>query len=210
MPTGNRSDGCDRSDQASGHEGGARGAGMGAWGCSAHRVPQVRIRVGLFGTSWWAEAMYRPALAGHPDAEVVAVCGRHPSSTRRSSPLGNPRIATANDSRQSAGAARPARRRHRWGTGATSSRRHLGRRFGARHVSRCVPPPDVHVLAIDHRWQMEEMVDAADAIGNESLYSSTCGFRRSSVWPRDPDDPADVAVVQWLRALNRSHVRSRP
>lgn len=41
----------------------------------------MTIRVGLFGTSWWADAMYMPALAGHPDVEVVAVCGRQPSST---------------------------------------------------------------------------------------------------------------------------------
>lgn len=44
-------------------------------------MPQVRIRVGVLGTSWWADAMYLPALAGHPDAEVVAVCGRQPSPT---------------------------------------------------------------------------------------------------------------------------------
>lgn len=34
------------------------------------------IRVGVVGTSWWADAMYLPALRQHPDAEVVAVCGR--------------------------------------------------------------------------------------------------------------------------------------
>ena len=36
----------------------------------------MTVRVGLFGTSWWADSMYLPALAAHPDAEVVAVCGR--------------------------------------------------------------------------------------------------------------------------------------
>lgn len=34
------------------------------------------VRVGIVGTSWWADAMYLPALQNHPDAEVVAVCGR--------------------------------------------------------------------------------------------------------------------------------------
>ena len=35
-----------------------------------------RVRVGVIGTSWWADAMFLPALTAHPDAEVVAVCGR--------------------------------------------------------------------------------------------------------------------------------------
>ncbi len=34
------------------------------------------IRVGVLGTSWWADAMYLPALAAHPDAKVVGLCGR--------------------------------------------------------------------------------------------------------------------------------------
>lgn len=34
------------------------------------------VRVGVIGTSWWADAMYLPALKQHPQAEVVAVCGR--------------------------------------------------------------------------------------------------------------------------------------
>ena len=34
------------------------------------------VRVGVVGTSWWADAMYLPPLSNHPDAEVVAVCGR--------------------------------------------------------------------------------------------------------------------------------------
>jgi predicted dehydrogenase len=40
------------------------------------------VRVGLIGTSWWADAMYLPPLDRHPDAEVVAVCGRREASTR--------------------------------------------------------------------------------------------------------------------------------
>ncbi len=34
------------------------------------------VRVGLVGTSWWAEAMYLPALADHPVGHITAVCGR--------------------------------------------------------------------------------------------------------------------------------------
>jgi predicted dehydrogenase len=33
------------------------------------------LRVGLVGTSWWADAMYLPALAEHPSGGIVAVCG---------------------------------------------------------------------------------------------------------------------------------------
>jgi predicted dehydrogenase len=34
------------------------------------------VRVGVVGTSWWADSMYLPALKQHPQAEVAAVCGR--------------------------------------------------------------------------------------------------------------------------------------
>jgi predicted dehydrogenase len=34
------------------------------------------VRVGLVGTSWWAEAMYLPALADHPIGRISALCGR--------------------------------------------------------------------------------------------------------------------------------------
>ncbi len=34
------------------------------------------VRVGLVGTSWWADAMYLPALADHPIGRITAVCGR--------------------------------------------------------------------------------------------------------------------------------------
>ncbi len=34
------------------------------------------VRVGVLGTSWWADSMYLPALAAHDDAEVVGLCGR--------------------------------------------------------------------------------------------------------------------------------------
>jgi predicted dehydrogenase len=39
------------------------------------------VKVGVIGTSWWADAMYLPPLATHPLAEVVAVCGRNPETT---------------------------------------------------------------------------------------------------------------------------------
>ncbi len=34
------------------------------------------VRVGLVGTSWWAEAMYLPALADHSIGTITALCGR--------------------------------------------------------------------------------------------------------------------------------------
>ena len=41
------------------------------------------VRVGLVGTSWWAEAMYLPALADHPIGRITALCGRDPARTQR-------------------------------------------------------------------------------------------------------------------------------
>ena len=38
----------------------------------------IQVRVGVVNTGWWADAMYLPALQGHPQAEVTAVCGRNP------------------------------------------------------------------------------------------------------------------------------------
>lgn len=35
-----------------------------------------KVAVGIVGTSWWADSMYMPALAKHPNAAVTAVCGR--------------------------------------------------------------------------------------------------------------------------------------
>ena len=34
------------------------------------------VRIGVLGTSWWSDSMYLPALAAHPDADVVGLCGR--------------------------------------------------------------------------------------------------------------------------------------
>lgn len=39
------------------------------------------VRIGVIGTSWWADAMYMPPLADHPRGSVVAVCGRNPDTT---------------------------------------------------------------------------------------------------------------------------------
>lgn len=36
-----------------------------------------RVRVGIVGTSWWADMMYLPALKSHPQAELTAICGRN-------------------------------------------------------------------------------------------------------------------------------------
>ena len=36
-----------------------------------------RVRVGIAGTSWWADLMFLPALHSHPHATVTAICGRN-------------------------------------------------------------------------------------------------------------------------------------
>jgi predicted dehydrogenase len=36
-----------------------------------------QVRVGLVGTSWWAEQMYLRSLASHPQAAIAALCGRN-------------------------------------------------------------------------------------------------------------------------------------
>ena len=41
----------------------------------------MAVRVGLIGTSWWADAMYAPPLTAHENAEIAAVAGRNPSTT---------------------------------------------------------------------------------------------------------------------------------
>jgi len=35
------------------------------------------IRVGVVSTSWWADTMHLPALKSHPQAELIAICGRN-------------------------------------------------------------------------------------------------------------------------------------
>ncbi|MCC6455347.1 MAG: Gfo/Idh/MocA family oxidoreductase [Caldilineaceae bacterium] len=36
-----------------------------------------QVRVGLVGTSWWADQMYLRSLASHPQATIAAICGRN-------------------------------------------------------------------------------------------------------------------------------------
>lgn len=35
-----------------------------------------KLRVGMIGTSWWADWMHLPSIASHPAAQWVAICGR--------------------------------------------------------------------------------------------------------------------------------------
>ncbi|MCP3934980.1 MAG: Gfo/Idh/MocA family oxidoreductase [Actinomycetia bacterium] len=37
----------------------------------------TRASIGIVGTSWWAEAMYLPALASHENSDVVGLCSRN-------------------------------------------------------------------------------------------------------------------------------------
>lgn len=50
-------------------------------GASSNAGPS--LRVGIIGTSWWADSMYLPAFAAHPHAEVVGLCGRTASTAHR-------------------------------------------------------------------------------------------------------------------------------
>jgi len=34
------------------------------------------LRVGVVGTSWWADWMHLPSLKDHPHAQIAAICGR--------------------------------------------------------------------------------------------------------------------------------------
>ena len=36
-----------------------------------------QVRVGVVGTSWWADLMYLPSLQHHPQAQLAAICGRN-------------------------------------------------------------------------------------------------------------------------------------
>jgi predicted dehydrogenase len=40
-----------------------------------------RVRVGIVGTSWWADYLYLPSLVEYPHAELVALCGRNQANT---------------------------------------------------------------------------------------------------------------------------------
>jgi predicted dehydrogenase len=41
-----------------------------------------KVRIGIAGTSWWADSMYLPAISTHPLAELRAVAGTRPEHTR--------------------------------------------------------------------------------------------------------------------------------
>lgn len=40
-----------------------------------------QVRVGVVGTSWYADFMHLPALKSHPQAQLVAICGRNRERT---------------------------------------------------------------------------------------------------------------------------------
>ena len=42
-----------------------------------------QVRIGIIGTSWWADTMYLPSLAGNEKAVVVACCGRNEERARK-------------------------------------------------------------------------------------------------------------------------------
>lgn len=42
----------------------------------------MTVKIGVVGTSWWADAMYLPALRTHPDATLAALCGRDSDKAR--------------------------------------------------------------------------------------------------------------------------------
>ena len=40
------------------------------------------VKVGIIGPGFWTDVMYLPVFAKHPQAEVTAICGRHPGRTQ--------------------------------------------------------------------------------------------------------------------------------
>jgi len=36
-----------------------------------------KVRIGMIGTSWWADIMFLPSFKSHPAAEIAAICGRN-------------------------------------------------------------------------------------------------------------------------------------
>jgi len=41
-----------------------------------------KVKVGIIGTSWWADKMYLPSLTNHPLVIIKAVAGRNPEKTK--------------------------------------------------------------------------------------------------------------------------------
>jgi predicted dehydrogenase len=51
-----------------------------------------KIRVGVIGTSWYAEAMHYPALQSHPQVELATICGRNMERNKEiAGKYGNPK-----------------------------------------------------------------------------------------------------------------------
>jgi predicted dehydrogenase len=36
-----------------------------------------QVRIGVIGTSWYADLMHLPNLKSHPGAQLAAICGRN-------------------------------------------------------------------------------------------------------------------------------------
>ena len=52
-----------------------------------------KVRVGVVGTSWWADGMYLPALQSHPQAELFVICSRNrPLATDMAAKYNTPTI----------------------------------------------------------------------------------------------------------------------
>src|SRR2546421_10569197 len=51
-------------------------AGSGGFG--EVRMGNERFRVGVIGTSWWADLEHLPGMRARRDVELVALCGRNP------------------------------------------------------------------------------------------------------------------------------------
>src|SRR5690242_8599504 len=39
------------------------------------------VRIGIVGTSWWADLLHLPSLTSHPQATIAAICGRNRERT---------------------------------------------------------------------------------------------------------------------------------
>lgn len=54
-----------------------------------------RVRVGMIGTSWYADSLHLPSLTSHPQAEVVAICGRDAARGQEmAAKFGTPQVYT--------------------------------------------------------------------------------------------------------------------
>ena len=41
-----------------------------------------KVRIGVIGTSWWADLVHLPSIASHDRADLVAICGRNQERAR--------------------------------------------------------------------------------------------------------------------------------